>query len=55
MTDYPEGTILIEIRDIYDGCSVAKLPNGEFVNLWPPGDRRHTATQEWIDRIINDN
>jgi hypothetical protein len=32
MNDYPEGTIGIEIRGIYDGVSVWKLPSGEMVN-----------------------
>lgn len=48
MNDYPELTIYIEIRGIYDGWSVAHLPNGELVNRWPEDDRRHKPTQEWI-------
>ena len=54
MTDYPEGTVLIEIRGIYDGWSVAKLPDGTMVNRWPEDDRRHKPTQEWIDRMEAD-
>jgi hypothetical protein len=51
MDGYPEGTIFIEIRGIYDGWSVAKLPNGTLYNRWKPDDkRRYAATQEWIDR-----
>lgn len=49
MKDYPEGTILIEIRGFYDGWSVAKLPDGTLVNRWPIGDWRHAAVQKWID------
>lgn len=58
MIDYPEGTIRIEIRGIYDGWSVAKLPNGELVNRWSKDDRRHDSTQRWIDKqrsAQNDN
>lgn len=46
--DFPEGTVLIEIRGIYDGWSVAKLPDGSLVNRWHPNDSRHHAVQEWI-------
>lgn len=51
MDGYPEGTVFIEIRSIYDGWSVAKLPDGSLHNRWEPDDsRRFTATQEWIAR-----
>lgn len=50
MNGYPDGTIYIEIRGLYDGWSVAKLPDGTLVNRWEPGDYRHAATQEWIER-----
>jgi hypothetical protein len=50
VTNYPEGTIGIEIRGIYDGVSVWKLPSGKLVNRWPEDDRRHKPTQEWIER-----
>ena len=46
--DYPEGTVLIEIRGIYDGWSVAQLPDGTLVNRWEPEDRRYLPTQKWI-------
>lgn len=49
MSDYPEGTIRIEIRGIYDGWSVARPPSGELVNRWPVDDSRHAPTQKWID------
>lgn len=49
MPDFPEGTILIELRGIYDGWSVAKLPIGELVNRWEPGTHRNIKTQEWIN------
>ena len=51
MTDYPEGAIGIEIRMIYDGVSVWKLPVGTLVHRWPEGDRRYKPTQEWIERM----
>ncbi|TWI04853.1 hypothetical protein IP90_00993 [Luteimonas cucumeris] len=50
MSDFPDGTILIEIRGIYDGWSVAKLPDGTLVNRWPEDDRRYASTQDWIHR-----
>lgn len=51
MDGYPEGTVFIEIRGIYDGWSVARLPDGTLHNRWEPDDeRRYVATQEWIDR-----
>lgn len=49
MSDYPEGTVFIEIREIYDGWSVAQLPTGELINRWPPDHWRHAKAQEWID------
>lgn len=48
MIDYPEGTIFIEIRDIYDGWSVAQLQDGTLINRWEPEDRRYLPTQKWI-------
>ena len=50
MNDFPEGTIFIEVRGIYDGWSVAKLPDGTFVNRWKEDGRRKERTQEWINR-----
>ncbi len=55
MIDYPEGTIFIEIRDIYDGWSVAQLPDGTLINRWDPEDRRYLPTQKWIDEQGNQN
>lgn len=52
MNEFPEGTIYIEIRGIYDGTSVYLLPSGEYVNRWPEGDRRHERTQRWIERAV---
>jgi len=49
VSDYPEGTIYIELRGIFDGWSVAKLPDCTLVNRWPVDDRRHAPTQRWID------
>ena len=39
----------IEIRGIYDGWSVAVMKDGWMLNRWPPDDRRHAATQAWIE------
>lgn len=51
MIEYPIGTIFIEIRGVYDGWSAAKLPDGAFVNRWPPDDPRYKTTKEWIKRM----
>lgn len=40
----------IEIRGIYDGWSVAYMKDGRMLNRWPPDDRRHKPTQDFIDR-----
>ena len=49
--DFPEGTTLIEIREIYDGWSVAKLPDGTLVNSLDKGNRRYVATEQWIKKV----
>ena len=46
--DFPEGTILLEIREIYDGSSIAKLPDGAMVNLWDEGTSRYVSTEQWM-------
>ena len=46
--ELPEGTIFIEIREIYDGWSVAQLPDGTMINWWDKGTRRYVATEQWI-------
>jgi hypothetical protein len=43
----------IEIRGVYGGWSAAKMKDGTLRNRWPVGDRRHAATQEWIDAAIS--
>lgn len=45
----PEGTVLIEIRGIYDGWSVAQLPDGRLLNRWSEHHRLHKSVQDWID------
>ena len=52
--EFPEGTTLIEIREIYDGWSVAKLPDGMLVNRWDKGTRRYVATEQWIKKVNHD-
>ena len=49
--DFPEGTTLIEISEIYDGWSVEKIPDGTLVNRWDKGTRRYVATQQWINMV----
>lgn len=51
MTDIPADAIGIEVRSIYDGVSIWRMPDGSLVNRWPAEDRRHAATQEWIERV----
>lgn len=48
--EFPEGTVLIEIHGIYDGWSVAKMPDGTLVNRWPEDDYRYAAVREWIKK-----
>lgn len=40
----------IEILGLYDGWSVACMKDGRMLNRWPPSDRRHKPTQDFIDR-----
>lgn len=41
---------LIEILGIHDGWSVAVTEDGRMLNRWPPDDRRHKPTQDWIEQ-----
>ena len=45
-----EVAMTIEVRGIFDGWSVAQMKDGRLLNRWPPDDRRHQPTQEWIDQ-----
>lgn len=45
---FPEGTQFIELRDIYDGWSVVRLPDGRYVNRWEPNNPRYAQVQRWI-------
>jgi hypothetical protein len=49
MNNFPEGTVLIEIQGLYDGWSVARLPDGTLINRWDVDDYRYAATQKWIN------
>ena len=49
LDELPEGSIYIEIRGVYDGWSVARLPDGTMLNRWDVTDRRYLPTQAWID------
>lgn len=55
--DFPDGTVFVEIRGVYDGWCYAVLPDGTRVNRWPKDDRRHEPTQRVIDMeaLTNDN
>jgi len=46
---FPKGTIFIEIQGLYDGWSVARLPDGTLVNRWSEAYPQWKKTQEWID------
>lgn len=46
--------MIYELRDIYDGWSVARLEDGTFYNRWPGGDRRHEKAQEFIERASDE-
>lgn len=39
----------IELRDVYDGWSVAITRCGQMLNRWDVTDKRHAKTQEWIN------
>ena len=52
--DFPEGTILREIREIYDGWSVAQLPDGTLVNKWDKCTPRYLATEQWMKGEYHD-
>jgi len=49
--EFPSGTVLIEIRGLYDGWSIAKLPSGELVNRWSEDDPRYVKVQEIIEKM----
>ena len=53
--EYPLGTVFIEIRGIYDGWSVAELPDGTLINRWEPTESRYMPTQKWIDEQGSQN
>lgn len=46
--DHDEVQILIEVRGIYDGWSVALMNDGTYVNRWDCGDYRYDPTQEYM-------
>ena len=39
-----EVKLFIELREVYDGWSIAVLEDGTAHNRWPEGDKRHDAT-----------
>lgn len=50
LNDLPKGTKLIQLQGVYDGWSVAVLPNGTVLNRWDPiaYPRRYAATEKFI-------
>ena len=52
--DFPEGTIFRELSEIYDGWSIAQLPDGTMINRWDKGTRRYVATEQWIKKVNHD-
>lgn len=53
MINEDEIDVYIEIQGLYDGWSVAKMKDGTLINRWTKDDYRYAATQEWIDKFIN--
>ena len=49
--DFPEGTIFRELSEIYDGWSIAQLPDGTMINRWDEGTRRYIATEQSLRRV----
>lgn len=43
-----EAAYLIEIREIYDGWSVAVMPDGRRLNRWPLNSRRGEAVEQYL-------
>lgn len=43
-----DADVLIEVRGLYDGWSIALMKDGTIVNRWEPGDRRHAMAEKWI-------
>lgn len=41
--------LLIELRGVYDGWSVAVGEDGTMANRWHPNDSRYARTQQFID------
>lgn len=48
----PEGSILISVRGLYDGCYIAKLPDGSYVNLVKEDDWRYPKIQEYLENVL---
>ncbi len=46
--NHDEVEVLIEVRGIYDGWSIAKMKDGSYINRWDWGDRRYGPTQTFI-------
>lgn len=51
--DMAQVEMLIEIRGIYDGWSIAKMKDGTYRNRWDENDRRFASTADCIQRLID--
>lgn len=49
---FPPDTVLLTLRGVYDGWSIAVLPDGTKVNRWDPVKypKRYAETQNYLNR-----
>lgn len=46
--------MLIEIRGVYDGWSIAEMKDGTLVNRWDEDDPRYLPTEDFMDGMEMD-
>lgn len=51
--DRSEVALLIELRGVYDGWSIAKMKDGRLINRWDENDYRFAATEKAIENMRN--
>lgn len=51
--ELPDDAMLINCRDIYDGWSIALMPDGRYINRWSPLEHpaRYAKTEEAIKKF----
>lgn len=49
-----EVAMLIEIRGVYDGWSIAEMKDGSLINRWDEDDPRFLPTEDFIDGMMLD-